>query len=67
MNKAGMKAGTVGEVVNLMSVDCQRIQDSVTFSFYVVVATLMLVVAFAQLWDLMGNGSDVVKFLFYIS
>ncbi|WAR30067.1 MRP1-like protein [Mya arenaria] len=57
MNKSGIKATTVGEVVNLMSVDCQRIQDGFTFSFYAVLIVVILIIATAQLWDLMGVAS----------
>ena len=55
MNKSGIKATTVGEVVNLMSVDCQRIQDGFLFSFYSALIAIILVIATAQLWDLMGE------------
>ncbi|KAL4216368.1 hypothetical protein ACF0H5_024095 [Mactra antiquata] len=57
MNKSGLKARTVGEIVNLMSVDCQRIQDSFMFSFYIVCIFLILIIAVVQLWDLMGVAS----------
>ena len=55
MKRSGTKTTTVGEIVNLMSVDCQRIQDSFLFSFYIVTLFVIIVVATAQLWDLMGT------------
>ena len=55
MKRSGTKTTTVGEIVNLMSVDCQRIQDSFLFSFYIVTLFVIIVVATAQLWDLMGR------------
>ncbi|KAL4216369.1 hypothetical protein ACF0H5_024096 [Mactra antiquata] len=57
MNKSGLKAKTVGEIVNLMSVDCQRIQDSFMFSFYIVCIAIILIIAIIQLWALMGVAS----------
>ena len=32
MSNSARKTSTVGEIVSLMSVDCQRIQDAFTFS-----------------------------------
>ena len=55
MKRSGSKESTVGEIVNLMSVDCQRIQDSLTFSFYAVVTIFTFAIALLQLWDLMGT------------
>ncbi|XP_060579428.1 ATP-binding cassette sub-family C member 3-like [Ruditapes philippinarum] len=57
MNRSGLKSTTVGEIVNLMSVDCQRIQDAFMFSFYIVCIFIILVIAVVQLWDLMGVAS----------
>lgn len=57
MNRNGIKSTTVGEIVNLMSVDCQRIQDAFTFSHYLVIIFVMLILGGVQLWDLMGVAS----------
>ncbi|XP_053387089.1 multidrug resistance-associated protein 1-like [Mercenaria mercenaria] len=57
MNRSGLKSTTVGEIVNLMSVDCQRIQDAFMFSFYIVCIFIVLLIAVVQLWDLMGVAS----------
>ena len=45
----------VGDIVNLMSVDCQRIQDSLFFSHYCVTFFLMLGGAIALLWNTLGK------------
>ena len=55
MKRSGTKTTTVGEIVNLMSVDCQRIQDAFLFSFYVVLIFVIVAIATVQLWDLMGK------------
>jgi hypothetical protein len=34
MNSEARRMATAGEIVNLMSVDCQRIQDVMNFFFY---------------------------------
>ena len=36
MSNSARKTSTVGEIVSLMSVDCQRIQDAFTFSQFTV-------------------------------
>ena len=55
MKRSGTKTTTVGEIVNLMSVDCQRIQDAFLFSFYIILIFVVIIIATAQLWDLMGR------------
>ncbi|XP_053387286.1 multidrug resistance-associated protein 1-like [Mercenaria mercenaria] len=57
MKRSGTQASTIGEIVNLMSVDCQRIQDSLTFSFYAFVTLFTFGIALAQLWTLMAEYS----------
>ncbi|WAR29796.1 MRP1-like protein [Mya arenaria] len=46
------KATTVGEIVNHMSVDCQRVQDAVTFSYYIIIGFVTIGMALIQLWPL---------------
>ena len=55
MKRSGTKSTTVGEIVNLMSVDCQRIQDGFMFSYWSVLIFLVLAIATAQLWGVMGK------------
>ena len=35
MSNSARKTSTVGEIVSLMSVDCQRIQDAFTYSAFI--------------------------------
>lgn len=45
---------SVGEIVNLMSVDCQRVQDGFQNSFNIVSFFFMVTIATYQMWTLMG-------------
>ncbi|XP_053373937.1 ATP-binding cassette sub-family C member 3-like [Mercenaria mercenaria] len=63
MKTSGNQTTAVGEVVNHMSVDCQRIQDAFTFSGYSVLLVVITTFTVLQLWGLMGiaaAGSLVV-------
>ncbi|KAK7093989.1 hypothetical protein V1264_007667 [Littorina saxatilis] len=50
----GQRAGTVGEVVNLMSVDCQRVQDMMSYTWMVWSIPLQVMIAVYLLWDTLG-------------
>lgn len=52
-----MKTTTVGNIVNLMSVDCQRIQDSLTYSYFIISIIDYIIMGMIQLWALMGVAS----------
>ena len=65
MKRSGTKTTTVGEIVNLMSVDCQRIQDAFLFSFYIVLIFVIIIIATVQLWDLMGKFLTTCIIFFY--
>ncbi|KAL5020060.1 hypothetical protein ScPMuIL_002952 [Solemya velum] len=54
MTHAAKKSTAVGDIVNLMSVDCQRIQDGFTFSYFIVSFFVMVGLGIYQLWNLMG-------------
>ncbi|XP_045182658.2 multidrug resistance-associated protein 1-like [Mercenaria mercenaria] len=54
LSNSAKKTSTVGEIVNLMSVDCQRIQDAFTFSHHIISLPFVTIVAMVQLWMLMG-------------
>ena len=43
MSNSARKTSTVGEIVSLMSVDCQRIQDAFTYSAFI--ASLFFITA----------------------
>ena len=45
---------SVGDIVNLMSVDCQRIQDSLFYTYYVVSFLIAIVCVVYLLWTTMG-------------
>lgn len=48
---------TVGEIVNLVSVDCQRIQDAFTFSHEMLSYFSILTFGLYELWDVMGTST----------
>ena len=54
MKRSTSDENTVGEIVNHMSLDCQRIQDSLTFSYYLVVSFVTIGMALVQLFPLVG-------------
>lgn len=54
MTHAAKRTTSVGDIVNLMSVDCQRIQDGFTFSYFLVSFFVMAGLGMYQLWNLMG-------------
>lgn len=55
MKRSCGKQSTVGEIVNHMSVDCQRIQDAFVFSSFIVLLFVITGLAVLQLWGLMGK------------
>ncbi|KAL5020046.1 hypothetical protein ScPMuIL_002938 [Solemya velum] len=54
MSPAAKHSSTVGEIVNLMSVDCQRIQDGIMMSFNVASFFFMIIIGVYQMWTIMG-------------
>ncbi|PAA57130.1 hypothetical protein BOX15_Mlig029003g1 [Macrostomum lignano] len=51
LNPAGRKDSTVGEVVNLMSVDAQRLQDVAGYLWMLFSAPLQITIAMVLLWQ----------------
>uniref|UniRef100_A0A2C9K9A9 ABC-type glutathione-S-conjugate transporter n=1 Tax=Biomphalaria glabrata TaxID=6526 RepID=A0A2C9K9A9_BIOGL len=51
------KESTVGEIVNLMSVDCQRLQDVVGYLYVLWSMPLMIILALYMLWGTLGPSS----------
>lgn len=47
---------SVGDIVNLMSVDCQRIQDSLFYSYFCVAAIMVVVGSLYFLWLMLGKS-----------
>ena len=56
MNSEAKKTSTVGEIVNLMSVDCQRIQDITGYLWMLWSAPVQITLALVLLWNTIGNN-----------
>jgi len=54
MSNEARKTTTVGEIVNLMSVDAQRLQDATGYLWMTWSAPLQISIAIYMLWTLMG-------------
>ena len=54
MNSEAYRTSTVGEIVNLMSVDAQRLQDVTSFVWIVWSCPLQITVAIYMLWGILG-------------
>ncbi|XP_061183962.1 multidrug resistance-associated protein 1-like isoform X1 [Saccostrea echinata] len=54
MNNEGRKSSTVGEIVNLMSVDCQRMQDLSGYLWMIWSAPVQITLAMYLLWMQLG-------------
>ncbi|KAK7486144.1 hypothetical protein BaRGS_00022610, partial [Batillaria attramentaria] len=54
LSTEGQQAGTVGEVVNMMAVDCQRVQDMMSYTWMVWSIPLQVMLAVYLLWDTLG-------------
>ena len=54
MSNEARKTTTVGEIVNLMSVDAQRLQDATGYLWMTWSAPLQIGIALYMLWSLMG-------------
>jgi len=54
MSNEARKTTTVGEIVNLMSVDAQRLQDATGYLWMTWSAPLQIAIAVYMLWSLMG-------------
>lgn len=54
LSPSARKDSTLGEIVNLMSVDCQRIQDTFTYSWSLMTCPLQLALGIYLLWNVVG-------------
>ncbi|XP_021341468.1 multidrug resistance-associated protein 1-like [Mizuhopecten yessoensis] len=54
MNSEAKKQKTVGEIVNLMSVDCQRMQDLSGYLWMLWSAPVQIILAMTLLWNQLG-------------
>lgn len=63
LSNTARKSKTVGEIVNLMSVDAQRFMDLTTYINMIWSAPLQIALAIFFLWDLLGPSVLAGKFL----
>ena len=54
MNSDVKKDTTLGEIVSLMSVDCQRIQDMFTYLWSIISVPVQLAIGIYLLWNIVG-------------
>jgi len=54
MSSEARKTTTVGEIVNLMSLDAQRLQDATGYLWMIWSAPLQICIAVYMLWTLLG-------------
>ena len=54
MSNEARKTSTVGEIVNLMSVDAQRMQDVTAYLYLLWSAPLQIIIAMYMLWGILG-------------
>ncbi|XP_062605644.1 multidrug resistance-associated protein 1-like, partial [Saccostrea cucullata] len=54
MSNAAKSHYTIGDIVNLMSVDCQRIQDAFMFQYQILSFFFMMVLGLYLIWSQMG-------------
>ncbi|KAK3771211.1 hypothetical protein RRG08_053354 [Elysia crispata] len=57
MNNEAKKESTAGEIVNLMSVDCQRIMEVMNFFFFAWTTPLQIIAAIAILYQFIGASA----------
>ncbi|KAJ7305801.1 hypothetical protein JRQ81_010167 [Phrynocephalus forsythii] len=68
VSNAARKATTVGEIVNLVSVDVQKLMDLVIYFNGTWLAPIRIIICFVFLWQLLGPSAltAVVVFLFLL-
>lgn len=54
MSNAARKTTTVGEIVNLMSVDALKLQDATAYLWMTWSSPMQICIAVAMLWSLLG-------------
>ncbi|XP_062590611.1 multidrug resistance-associated protein 1-like isoform X1 [Saccostrea cucullata] len=54
LSPSARRGNTLGEIVNLMSVDCQRIQDTFTYSWSLMTCPLQMALGIYLLWNVVG-------------
>uniref|UniRef100_A0A8B9TR60 ABC-type glutathione-S-conjugate transporter n=1 Tax=Anas platyrhynchos TaxID=8839 RepID=A0A8B9TR60_ANAPL len=68
MSNASRKAVTVGEIVNLISVDVQKLMDLIIYFNGTWLAPIRIIICFVFLWQLLGPSAltSVAVFLFLL-
>ncbi|XP_062444048.1 ATP-binding cassette sub-family C member 6-like [Rhea pennata] len=68
MSNASRKTATVGEIVNLVSVDVQKIMDLIIYFNGTWLAPIRIIICFVFLWQLLGPSAltSVAVFLFLL-
>jgi len=57
LSPASSRTSTVGEIVNLMSVDVQKCQDVCHFVNWMVASPIVIVIAVYFLWQILGPST----------
>ncbi|KFQ81082.1 Multidrug resistance-associated protein 1, partial [Phoenicopterus ruber ruber] len=68
MSNASKKAATVGEIVNLVSVDVQKLMDLIIYFNGTWLAPIRIIICFVFLWQLLGPSAltSIAVFLFLL-
>ncbi|KFQ99756.1 Multidrug resistance-associated protein 1, partial [Nipponia nippon] len=68
MSNASRKAATVGEIVNLISVDVQKLMDLIIYFNGTWLAPIRIIICFVFLWQLLGPSAltSIAVFLFLL-
>ncbi|KFV00461.1 Multidrug resistance-associated protein 6, partial [Pterocles gutturalis] len=68
MSNASRKAATVGEIVNLVSVDVQKLMDLIIYFNGTWLAPVRIIICFVFLWQLLGPSAltSIAVFLFLL-
>ncbi|XP_071426855.1 ATP-binding cassette sub-family C member 6 isoform X2 [Pithys albifrons albifrons] len=68
MSNASRKAATIGEIVNLVSVDVQKLMDLIIYFNGTWLAPIRIIICFVFLWQLLGPSAltAVAVFLFLL-
>ncbi|XP_072734668.1 multidrug resistance-associated protein 1 isoform X3 [Ciconia boyciana] len=68
MSNASRKAATVGEIVNLISVDVQKLMDLIIYFNGTWLAPIRIIICFVFLWQLLGPSAltSITVFLFLL-
>ncbi|NWX19914.1 MRP6 protein, partial [Aegotheles bennettii] len=68
MSNASRKAATVGEIINLVSVDSQKLMDLIIYFNGTWLAPIRIIICFVFLWQLLGPSAltSIAVFLFLL-